>query len=118
MSTPRIIAALAIALSLLAADGCRLFPGHGKNRQASAVTNAPPVVVTARGVAGKVIRVNAGVRYVVVECALLPRDGEEATVWRGAQAVGRVRFTAPFAPPYATADLIEGFVLAGDRVRN
>jgi len=118
MSAARIFAAMVIAASLLAAGGCHLLPGHAKGHPAASVTNAPPVVVTARGVAGKVIRVNAGLRYVVVECVVLPRDGEEATVCRGEQAVGRVRFTAPFAPPFATADLIEGFVMAGDRVRN
>lgn len=66
---------------------------------------------------GKVIRVNAEQAYVLVECAVLPNAGEEARVLRGEHEVGRVRFSGPFSFPYATADVVEGQPMVGDRIR-
>ncbi len=66
---------------------------------------------------GKVIRVNAEERYVVIECAVLPNIGEEAKVVRNERDVGRVRFSGPFSFPYAVADVVGGQPMTGDRVR-
>lgn len=78
---------------------------------------APPGRVPDLQFAGKVIRVNADMGYILVECAVLPNTDEEARVLRGEVEVGRVRFTGPFAFPYATADVVEGRPMVGDRVR-
>lgn len=67
---------------------------------------------------GKVLRYNAEHAYVVVECAVLPRQGEEATVFRGEIPVGRVRFGGKVSFPYATADLLSGSPAVGDRIRS
>lgn len=66
---------------------------------------------------GSVIRVNAEKRYVVIECAVLPRAGEEARVFRGEVAVGKVRFARQISFPYAAADVLEGEPATGDRVK-
>lgn len=67
---------------------------------------------------GKILRYNAEHRYVVVECAVLPRAGEEATVFRGEIPIGRVRFGGKVSFPYATADLLDGSPMVGDRIRS
>lgn len=66
---------------------------------------------------GEIVRVNAAAGYVVAECSVLPSAGEEATVIRGNQAAGRIRFTGQVRPPYAVADILAGRPLAGDRWR-
>lgn len=66
---------------------------------------------------GEIVRVNARGGYVIAKCSVLPSPGEEATVIRGNQPVGRIRFSKDVRPPYAAADLIEGRALAGDRWR-
>ncbi|MCZ7592318.1 MAG: hypothetical protein M5U15_09265 [Kiritimatiellae bacterium] len=68
-------------------------------------------------IGGEIVRVNSRAGYVVAECSVLPSPGEEATVVRGDQPVGRIRFGEQMRPPYAVADLIEGRALAGDRWR-
>lgn len=82
-----------------------------------ATTKAPPTFVETPRLSGAIVRVNNHSGYVVAECSVLPSPGEEATVIRGNQPVGRIRFTDQMRPPYAVADLIEGQALAGDRWR-
>lgn len=84
---------------------------------AAGETNAPPARAEGMEFSGRIIRVNAEQRYVVVECALLPRADEEARVLRGEQTVGRVKFTGPVSFPYAAADVLDGLPMVGDRVR-
>lgn len=82
---------------------------------------APPPATAVRPpdlqLSGKIIRVNASEGYVVAECAVLPKNGEEARVLRGENEVGRVRFTGPFSSPYAVGDLTGGEAATGDRIR-
>lgn len=85
---------------------------------AGCATTAPPPVSTGiPRLSGEIVRVNNRAGYVVAECSVLPSPGEEATVMRGNQPVGRIRFSEQMRPPYAVADLIEGRALAGDRWR-
>jgi hypothetical protein len=79
---------------------------------------APAPKPEERFFSGKVLRFNAEHAYVVVECAVLPRQGEEATVFRGESPVGRVRFGGKVSFPYATADLLSGSPMVGDRIRS
>lgn len=85
---------------------------------AGCATIAPtPDHADAPHLSGEIVRVNSRAGYVVAECSVLPSPGEEATVIRGNQPVGRIRFSGQMRPPYAVADLIEGRALAGDRWR-
>ncbi|MBW7908136.1 MAG: hypothetical protein H3C50_04345 [Kiritimatiellae bacterium] len=82
-----------------------------------ATTKAPVLFSAAPRLTGEIVRVNDRARYVVAECSVLPSPGEEATVMRGDQFVGRIRFSSQMRPPFAVADLLEGEPLAGDRWR-
>ncbi len=84
---------------------------------AGCATRPPPAGNPAPEAGGVIVRVNPRAHYAVAECSVLPSPREEATVFRGNQTVGRIRFTGEFRPPYAIADLVSGQVLAGDRWR-
>jgi len=87
---------------LLALAGCR----------------TPAPTQPARAVAfGDVLRFHEQERFVVVFCEVLPSPGDEATVSRDDQPVARIRFTGPARPPYATADVLDGWPQRGDRFR-
>jgi hypothetical protein len=66
---------------------------------------------------GKVVRVNMADRYVILECAVLPKEGERITLLRGNEPVGVVRVTWHKAGRHAAADIEEGFPMTGDRFR-
>ncbi len=82
-----------------------------------ATAKAPVAFSTAPRLTGKIVRVNDREGYVVAECSVLPSPGEEATVMRGDQRVGRIRFSDQMRPQFAVADILEGLLLAGDRWR-
>ena len=67
--------------------------------------------------AGEVIRVNAASGYVVIACAALLSAGEEANVYRQNRVVGRLRVTPPGGKTFVTADIVQGQVQRGDKVR-
>lgn len=94
-------------LGLLLAAGCASAP----HEQAATPPSGPGPLL------GEVIQVRAGHRYVVLACAVLPSAGEEATVFRGNRAVGRVRVTPPVSGDVVACDLIEGDARKGDKVR-
>ena len=106
---------LAIAALLALATGCATSPAH---KDDETDPRQPPKREQPRFFSGKILSYNAVHGYVVVECAVLPRPGEEATVFRGEKQVGRVRFDDKVSFPYSTARLLEGHPTAGDRVRN
>jgi hypothetical protein len=98
-------------------SGCQ-GPGPVRKQPDHGGTNAVAAVRPADfQLAGKVIRVNPEFGYIVAECAVLPNSGEEARLLRGEFEVGRIRFSGPYAFPYAIADVIEGRPVAGDRIR-
>ena len=101
------------ALALVA-----LLAGCGTTRKAVEAGSKKPPVAEPRYLSGRVLRCNSEHGYVIVECALLPRKGEEATVFRGESPVGRVRFGGEVSFPYATAEIIEGHPMSGDRIRS
>jgi hypothetical protein len=68
--------------------------------------------------AGEVVRVNHEYQYAVLRCAVLPSGVEEAIVYRGDVMVGHVKLTGPVHPPYIVADVLDGKLRIGDRVRN
>ena len=80
---------------------------------------SPPVVtsVSKAGVrVGEVILVRPHERYVIVRGKPLPKDGEEARVFRDDAVVGAVRFAGPRRAPFIAADIVEGMIQSGDRV--
>ena len=65
---------------------------------------------------GEVILVRPDDRYVIVRGEPLPKDGEEARVFRDDIVVGAVRFTGPGRAPFIAADIVHGMIQSGDRV--
>jgi hypothetical protein len=66
---------------------------------------------------GEVVRVNRSDRYVIVQCAALPSEGQTYRVYRGFSSVALIRFTGAARRPFAAADILEGLPQAGDRVQ-
>jgi hypothetical protein len=66
--------------------------------------------------AGEVVQIGDD-GYVVLRCAVLPSEGEEAKVYRGDEVVARLRISGPAYPPFIAADVIEGRPRPGDRIR-
>ncbi|HOW98308.1 MAG TPA: hypothetical protein P5567_00135 [Kiritimatiellia bacterium] len=83
----------------------------------SPVTTAPAPAPAAPGFVGRVVRVNAAQRFVIVQCERLPSEGDTLTLYRGKEPAGRLRATGPFRPPYVAADVLEGAPERGDAVR-
>ena len=65
---------------------------------------------------GEVVLVRPHERYVIVRGEPLPKDGEEARVFRDDVVVGSVRFTGPRRAPFIAADIVQGIIQSGDRV--
>lgn len=63
---------------------------------------------------GRVITVNLDARYLVVECAVLPKEGEELTLSRENSRSGRVRINRHISGNVAAADILEGSPAIGD----
>jgi hypothetical protein len=97
------------AVAILLAGGCRTAPPQARVPP----VEPPPVLLTI----GHVLHVNAPRGYVVVQCGSLPSLGEEAKVFRGEQAVARLRISGPSQPPFVTADVLDGEPQAGDTVK-
>jgi hypothetical protein len=66
---------------------------------------------------GEIIHVNREMGYVVLNCTALPSTGEEIRVFRGEQPVGLVRVTGPVHDVFAAADIVNGELRQGDRIR-
>ena len=67
--------------------------------------------------AGRVVHVNRREGHVILECASLPLEGEEATLYRGNEPVGRLRISGHGRLPFVAADLLEGDAREGDLAR-
>ena len=65
---------------------------------------------------GEVVLVRPDERYVIVRGEPLPKDGEEARVYRDDVVVGAVRFTGQRQAPFIAADIVQGMIESGDRV--
>jgi hypothetical protein len=86
-------------------------------RSPAPAAKPPKPAVAQDALRGEVLRVNTRERYAVVRCTVLPTSGKEVTVFRRDQPVGKLRITDPRSPPYATADIVEGRPMRGDRIR-
>ncbi len=104
-----------VAAALLAgwlSAGCRTAP-----RPAPASEAAGAATVTVYQVTGEVLHVNQAGGYVVIRSDSLLSPGEEATVFRGDEAIGRLRISDRGRVPFAAADVVEGEPRRGDAVR-
>lgn len=90
------------------ASGCRSVP-----RTADVPLQPVAVEVTL----GTVVHVNPRLGFVIVRCTGLPSADEEGTVWRDAQAVGRLKITGPRQSAFVAADVLDGGVQEEDVVR-
>ncbi len=72
-----------------------------------------PVAIDAYG---RVVRVNAAERYVVLECTFLPSAGEEITLFRDQErrVRSRVRVGTVGSGHWVAADILEGYPQPGD----
>ena len=66
---------------------------------------------------GRVVKVNDAAGYVILECAVLPNEGERITLIRGNKGAGIVRVSRIMSGRHAAADIEEGFPMEGDRFR-
>jgi len=61
--------------------------------------------------------VNGERGFVILDCLVPPREGEELAVWRDDERVGWVRVTARRRPPFVAADILAGALRRGDLAR-
>lgn len=66
---------------------------------------------------GKVVRINPVERYVILECTVLPIEGEVITLYRDKRISGKVRAGRQTSGRLMSADIIEGEPMAGDWFR-
>jgi hypothetical protein len=63
---------------------------------------------------GRVVRVNLPQRFVVLECAVLPNEGQRFTLLRDQRPVAVVRVSRIMSGKHAAADIEEGSPTVGD----
>ena len=102
-------AAAALGMILLAASGCAAVPVPAPTPDATAVNSG-------RAWGGRVVRVDAQERFVIVRCGVFPPPRAEGWVKRGDRETGRIRFTGERRGWYAAAWIESGDPAAGDRV--
>jgi hypothetical protein len=114
---------------------CLLLAGCGQPRPAggrgaaatadapvppAAKTNKPGLIVTpSTAVTGRIMRVNANARYVVVAYPLgyLPALECRLNVYRAGLKVGEIKITGPTRDTNIAADILAGECRVGDDVR-
>ncbi|HMO51837.1 MAG TPA: hypothetical protein PKE26_00025 [Kiritimatiellia bacterium] len=105
--------AVAAALVGLSVSGCA---GSGRSGPvASGVTAPPPRLADQYG---QVVRVNRMERYVVLECAVLPKPGDRFTVYDGIERTGVVRIGTWRSGRFAIAEVEEGYPQPGNWFRS
>jgi len=66
---------------------------------------------------GQVVRINPEERYVILECTVLPIEGEVITLYRNKRISGKVRAGSQTSGKYVAADILEGEPMTGDWFR-
>jgi hypothetical protein len=109
------------ALSVLGGTGCS---GKGGAKRASApkvLANPVPAdrIRALDSGSGKVVRVDARLRFVVLDFSLtaVPQPGLRLEVVRDGMVVGEVRVTGPASGTATVADLVAGEAGGGDLAR-
>ncbi len=81
----------------------------------------PKIVVTPdKGLVGKIVRVNAADRFVVVNLppGRVPAVGQSLMVYRRGTKTGELRVTGPQMDDNVVADIVSGEAQAGDEARD
>src|SRR5262245_44519232 len=93
-------------------------PGE-PNYYASA-SNHTLIVTPDKGLVGKVVKVNAAARFVVLNFPIghLPQLEQQLNVYRLGLKVGEVRVTGPQRDDNIVGDVTSGDVVVGDEVRD
>jgi hypothetical protein len=114
---------LGVVLALGAGAGCsgRKPQTQPQSHPAAASKNGKPApkVVLAAEKAGKVIKVNATARFIVVNFPVgtLPAQGTTLGVFRDGLKTAEAKITGPQLDDNIVADLISGEAQVGDEVR-
>lgn len=114
---------LGVGLALGITSGCGGHKPQVQPQTHHAAASKPgkpaPKVVLAGEKAGKVIKVNATARFIVLNFPVgtLPAQGTTLGVFREALKVGEAKITGPQLDDNIVADLTEGEAQAGDEVR-
>jgi len=66
---------------------------------------------------GRVVRINPEERYVILECTVLPIEGEVITLYRNNRVSGKVRAGRQSSGKFVAADIMEGDPITGDWFR-
>lgn len=114
---------LTATLALLALTaGCRTVPEPVGSAEATAGPDHPadsryPLVKPVILLPGRVVAVNSGLRFVVLEYGLnpLPLPGTELQVFRANTVVGKLRVSGPTMGSQTIADILEGEAQPGDQ---
>jgi len=114
---------LLLAISLLT-PGCLFHHSRDKQRNPPAAYNPAlsqkPILTPESGLAGKVMRVNQGGRFVVVNFPIghLPAIEQRMNVYRLGLKTGEIKITGPQYDDNIVGDVITGDVQPGDEVRD
>jgi len=98
---------LVMAFTALFAAACAVTP----DQKPAAATGPTPIIARQFG---QVASVNTAGRYVVLECAALPKEGEEITLYNGIGQTGRVKINRHTSGNFAAADILDGEPATGD----
>jgi hypothetical protein len=100
---------LLLLIGITALAGC-VTPKAPPPSGASPPANEPYLVLQY----GRVVRVNPPERFVVLECAVLPNEGQRFTLIRDQQPVAVVRVSNIMSGKHAAANIEEGSPAVGD----
>ena len=114
--------------ALIWASACAGCSSHdpGQTRPASVKNNAgakpakiSPALAPTLETVGKVVSVNAVVRFVVLDFPLnsMPAMGQKMSVYHAGQKTGEIKISGPQNETNIVADITAGTVQAGDEVR-
>ncbi len=122
--TPSMRAVLSTLLLVLVWTGC----AHSKADKSTPPAAPPkikstppqkPTVTALNALAGKVVLVNAGLRFVVVDFSVgrKPAPGQCLGIYRKEQKIGEVKISGQSRDVNFAADLVTGEVRVGDEIR-
>jgi len=111
-----------ILSGVLLVGGCagRKPAAPAANQGSADVRNQNLIVTPANALQGKVLKVNPGARFVVLNFPIgkLPNLGERLSIYRHNLKVGEVKITGPQREDNIVADISNGEAQVGDDVMN
>lgn len=110
---------LALSVCFILAGCSSTKPGEAKAGAHSKPGPVVPTLAPSNALIGKVARVNAELRFVVVDFSFkpLPPVGNKMNIYRNGQKVGELKISGPSDGGNIAADLILGQAEPGDTVR-